>query len=35
LRLFANVRGFFAGLDVEQNLTRVELRALAQLGYAR
>jgi len=35
VRLFGTWRGAFAGLDVEENLDSVQLRAMAQLGYAR
>ena len=35
VRVFGTWRGLFAGLDVEENLDSVQLRAMAQIGYSR
>lgn len=35
VRVFGMWRGLFAGLDVEENLDSVQLRAMAQIGYSR
>ena len=35
VRVFGFWRGWFAGVDIEENLDSVQLRAMAQIGASR